>query len=54
MTDSTRRWLKWSLAGALIFGAIAYLALGDDRGTAILLGIVAILAARVLLRVNPS
>lgn len=54
MTDSARRWVRWSLAGALIFGAIAYLALGDDRGTGMLLGIAAILAARVLLRVNPS
>ena len=46
-------WARWAVAGAAILGAIAYIAFGNDRGTGMLLGIVAILLARTLLRVNP-
>ena len=46
-------WARWAIAGGAILGAIAYIAFGNDRGTGMLLGILAILLARTLLRVNP-
>ena len=45
--------VRWLISGAAILGAIAWIALADDKGTGMLLGVLAILLSRILLR-SPS